>query len=342
MGSLTKRVTGREVIFDLKKLVEFPVARIRDLSQQLTKPMRAPSFDTVDSSIEESELKGAHDGESSADTWGNDDERIVRHHLVKRSSLYLPPHGESPIDPDKLSSRRTSIAYGDDGEEIVHEDVWKEGSVDAPESFPNEWKGRTVFYVADAHAPGEGSGGYADPIPRDVKIKVKKSTTYAADLVENVFDPCVVPKVPPIHPELTAEELERVKELVGPEPGSRLVGNIEHCLGDQYVRKPGSRPLGIHKDVWVNHVTPKDRLLLTKAYGTPSDPVMGVHTSSVSVAARKPLPQAVKAVEACTPVREGHWAATRMFGTSPEAIAMPCVEPMFVSRASCEKCPGIV
>ena len=73
------------------------------------------------------------------------------------------------------------------------------------QNVPNEWKGRTVFYVADAHALGEGSGGYADPFPRDVKIMVKKSTTYAADLVENVFDPCMVPKIPPNNPELKAE-----------------------------------------------------------------------------------------------------------------------------------------
>ena len=156
--------TIREVVFDPKKQVEFPLARTRDLSKQWTEPMPAPSTEVVDSSIEESESRGANDDNKSADTWGNDDERIVRHHLDKRRCLYFPSHEDCLVDPDKLLFRRTTIAYGNDGEEIVHEDVWNQGSHEAPESFPEEWKGRTVFYAADDHViEGGGLCGHANP-----------------------------------------------------------------------------------------------------------------------------------------------------------------------------------
>ena len=58
LDSLTKRESGgsvrasiftvREVVFDPKKPIDFPLARIRDLSKQSTKPMPAPSVGTVD------------------------------------------------------------------------------------------------------------------------------------------------------------------------------------------------------------------------------------------------------------------------------------------------------
>ena len=151
--------TVREIVFDGKKPIEFPLARIRDLSKTRMKPMPAPSSDLVDSSVEESESTGEEDGRGQgADTWGNDDERIVRHHLEKRSELFSPTDVEAPVDLGEILSKRTTIAYGNDGEELVHDDTLEEGTHAPLDVFPSEWIGRAIFYVK----AGTGTSGHAE------------------------------------------------------------------------------------------------------------------------------------------------------------------------------------
>ena len=85
------------------------------------------------------------------DHWEIQSNQVIRHHVQPRHKLFQPyACGDCPINPEWLTSQRTSNIHTIHDQEWSQQDEWR-GNMCAHMSMPVPWTGSTVFVIKPMH-----------------------------------------------------------------------------------------------------------------------------------------------------------------------------------------------